>query len=143
MRDIEEIKKMGKMSIKALLYMLETTVGAKMVKTDFTYHTGSFTNGQEYITIYCEFTLLGNVGDPDEGTMAGQVSNIGDKVYPLISKFILDSEGKLKKVDGLDDFHEHDNSIYFDKCSYEYGEGYENLFMTYQYASNIYLENED
>ena len=143
MRDIEEIKKMGTMSTKALLYMLETTVGAKMVNTDFKYHIGSFRNGQEYITIYCEFTLRGDVGDPDEGTMAGQVNKIGDKVYPLISQFILDSEGKLKKVDGLDDFHEHDNNIYFDKCSYEYGEGYENLFMTYQYASNIYLDNED
>lgn len=143
MRDIEEIKKMGTMSTKALLYMLETTVNARMVETNFTYHTGSFTNGQEYITIYCEFTLRGDVSDPDEGTMAGQVSNIGDKVYPLISQYILDSEGKLKKVGGLDDFHEHDNNIYFDKCSYEYGEGYENLFMTYQYLSNIYLENED
>ena len=58
MRDIDEIKKMGMMSTKALLYMLETTVGAKMVNTDFKYHIDSFSNGQEYITIYCEFTFL-------------------------------------------------------------------------------------
>jgi hypothetical protein len=143
MRDIEEIKKMGTMSTKALLYMLETTVGVKMVNTDFHYDIGSFSNGQEYISIYCEFTLRGDVEDPDEGTMSAQISKIGDSVYPLISKFILDSEGKLKKVDGLDDFHEHDNVIYFDKCSYDYGDGNNNLFMTYQYSSNIYLDNED
>jgi len=142
MRDIEEIKKMGMMSTRALLYMLETTVGAKMVNTDFKYHIDSFSNGQEYITIECEFTLRGDVEDPDEGTMSSQVSKIGNKVYPLISQFILDSEGKLKKVDGFD-FHDHDNIIYFDKCSYEYGDGNNNLFMTYQYTSNIYLENED
>lgn len=143
MRDIEEIKKMGMMSTKALLYMLETTVDAKMDNIDFKFYMGSFNNGQEYITIECEFTLRGDVEDPDEGTMSAQISIIGDKVYPLISKFILDSEGKLKKVDGTDDFHDHDNIIYFDKCSYDYGDGNNNLFMTYHYTSNIYLENED
>lgn len=143
MRDIEEIKKMGELSTKALLYMLETNAGVRMVNLDIRYDTGVFRNGQEYITMYCEFTLRGDVEDPDEGTMSAQISKIGDSVYPLISKFILDSEGKLKKVDGLDDFHEHDNVIYFDKCSYDYGDGSENLFMTYQYTSNIYLENED
>lgn len=143
MRDIEEIKKMGQMSTKALLYMLEATVNAKMDNIDFKFYMGSFNNGQEYITIECEFTLRGDVEDPDEGTMSAQIAIIGDKVYPLISQFILDSEGKLKKVDGLDDFHDHDNIIYFDKCSYNYGDGNNNLFMTYHYTSNIYLDNED
>ena len=143
MRDIEEIKKMGELSTKALLYMLETNAGVRMVNLDIRYDNGVFRNGQEYITMYCEFTLRGDVEDPDEGTMSAQISKIGDNVYPLISKFILDSEGKLKKVDGLDDFHEHDNVIYFDKCSYDYGDVSEYLFMTYQYTSNIYLENED
>jgi len=139
MRDIEEIKKMGQISTKVLLHMLETTVDAKMDNINLKFYMGSFTNGKEYITIECEFTLRGNVEDPDEGTMSSQISKIGDKVYPLISQFILDSEGKLKKVDGLDDFHDHDNVIYFDKCSYDYGDGNNNLFMTYQYTSNIYL----
>jgi hypothetical protein len=143
MRDIEEIKKMGMMSTKALLYMLETTVKAKIDNIDFKFYMGSFNNGQEYITIECEFTLRGDVEDPDEGTMSAQISIIGDKVYPLISQFILDSEGKLKKVDGIDDFHDHDNNIYFNKCSYDYGDGNNNLFMTYQYTSNIYLDNKD
>jgi hypothetical protein len=143
MRDIEEIKKMGMMSTKALLYMLETTVKAKIDNIDFKFYMGSFNNGQEYITIECEFTLRGDVEDPDEGTMSSQISIIGDKVYPLISQFILDSEGKLKKVDGIDDFHDHDNNIYFNKCSYDYGDGNNNLFMTYQYTSNIYLDNKD
>ena len=143
MRDIEEIKKMGELSTKALLYMLETNAGVRMVNLDIRYDTGVFRNGQEYITMYCEFTLRGDVEDPDEGTMSAQISKIGDNVYPLISQFILDSEGKLKKTSNGDDFFDHDNVIYFDKCSYDYGDGNNNLFMTYQYTSNIYLENED
>jgi hypothetical protein len=143
MRDIEEIKKMGKMSTRALLYMLETNAGVRIVNLDIRYDTGVFRNGQEYITMYCEFTLRGDVEDPDEGTMSAQISKIGDNVYPLISQFILDSEGKLKKISNRDDFFDHDNVIYFDKCSYDYGDGNNNLFMTYQYTSNIYLENED
>ena len=143
MRDIEEIKKMGELSTKALLYMLETNTGARMVNLNIRYDNAVFHNGQKYITMYCEFTLRGDVEDPDEGVMSAQISKIGDSVHHLISKFILDSEGKLKKVDGLDDFHEHDKVIYFDKCSYDYGDGNNNLFMTYQYISNIYLENED
>ena len=143
MRDIEEIKKMGELSTKALLYMLETNAGVRMVNLDIRYDTGVFRDGQEYITMYCEFTLRGDVEDPDEGTMSAQISKIGDNVYPLISQFILDSEGKLKKTSSGDDFFDHDNVIYFDKCSYDYGDGNNNLFMTYQYTSNIYLENED
>jgi hypothetical protein len=143
MKDIEEIKKMGQMSIKALLYMVETTTGAKMDNIDFNFYMGSFSNGKEYITIECDFTLRGNVDDPDEGVMTQQITNIGKEVYPIITKFILNSEGKLKKVYDEDSFFDHDNSIWFKKCSYEYGEGFENLFVTYSYTSNIYLENED
>ena len=143
MRDIEEIKKMGTMSTKALLYMLETTLDAKMVETDFTYHTDSYSDGQEYITVYCDFTLRSDVPDPDATSVSQMIMDIDKHVYPLISQYVLDSKGKLKKTDDLDGFHEQDNNIYFEKCSYEFGEGTKNLFMTYSYASNIYLENEN
>lgn len=143
MKDMEEIKKMGTMSTKALLYMLETTVGAKLVKTDFTYYTDSYSDGQNYLTIYCDFTLRSDVPDPDGVEVARKIMNIDKNVYPLISQYVLDSKGKLKKADDLDGFREHDNNLYFEKCSYEFGEGDKNLFMTYSYASNIHLENED
>ena len=143
MRDIEEIKKMGTMSTKALLYMLETTLDAKMVETDFTYHTDSYSDGQKYITVYCDFTLRSDVPDPDATSVSQMIMDIDKHVYPLISQYVLDSKGKLKKTDDLDGFHEQDNNIYFEKCSYEFGEGTKNLFMTYSYASNIYLDNEN
>ena len=140
MRDIEEIKKMGTMSTKALLYILETTLGAKMVETDFTYYADSYSDGQEYITVYCDFTLRSDVPDPDGVTVAQKIIDIDKNVYPLISQYVLDSNGKLKKTDDLDEFHEQDNIIYFEKCSYEFGAGVKNLFMTYSYSSNIYLD---
>lgn len=144
MKDIEEIKNMGKMSTKALLYMLETTVGIKTVETEFTYHMDSFSDGQEYITVYCNFTLRSDAPDPDGVSVAQKIMDIDKHVYPLISQYVLDSNGKLKKVSDLNyGFSDHGNSIWFEKCSYEFGEGEKNLFMTYSYESNIYLENED
>ena len=138
---MEEIKKTGTMSTKALLYMLERSTGAKLVNTDYTYYEDSFSNGQKYITVYCDFTLRGDVLDPDAPSLSRQIMDIDTQVFPLISQFVLDSKGKLKKVDSEDNFYGHDNSIFFNKCFYEFENGYKNLFMTYQYASNIYLDD--
>lgn len=140
---MEEIKKTGESSIKGLLYMLEQVVGARLIDVKMSNRSDKFSDGTKYITHYIDFTLQSSVVDPDGLSVGQKIIEIDRKVYPFLSNYVLNSKGRLKKVDS-NEWMENDYNVYFDKCSYEWGDVFEeNLEMKYVYVVHIYLDDED
>ena len=123
--------------------MLEQVVGARLIDVKMSNRSDKFADGTRYITHYIDFTLQSSVVDPDGLSLGQKIIEIDRGVYPFLSNYVLNSKGKLKKVDQVE-WLEYDYNIYIDKCSYEWGDSFEkNLEMRYVYVVHIYLDDED
>ena len=138
----EEIKKKGESSIRALLRQLEYEAGFKIIDVSMDSRLDKFLNGSRFIVNYINFTIESSVGDPDGLSLGQKIIEIDRGIYPFLSNYVLNSKGKLRKVDPIE-WSEYDYNIYIDKCTYEWGDNFEkNLQMSYVYVVSIYLDED-